>query len=103
MFNYVMKIGGKLSSDEFEARINPVVLRLFASQDRQMRVSLLDNLPLMIDHFSQKLVTDKIFPQIVCAFCTLYIPSADYTTDNRLLGHCTHCSRTNGQGSIDTH
>ena len=68
MLTYVMKIGNSLSDDEFQARINPVVLRLFASQDRQMRVSLLDNLPLMIDHFPQKLVTDKIFPQVVCSF-----------------------------------
>lgn len=65
MFSYVMKIGQKLPDDEFQSRLNPVILRLFASQDRQMRVSLLDNLPLMIDHFSQKLVTDKIFPQVV--------------------------------------
>ena len=65
MFNYVMTIGKRLSSDEFEARLNPAILRLFTSPDRQMRVSLLDNLPLMIDHFSQKAVTDKIFSQVV--------------------------------------
>ena len=65
MFNYVMTIGKKLSSDDFESRLNPVILRLFTSPDRQIRVSLLDNLPLMIDHFTQKVVTDKIFPQVV--------------------------------------
>lgn len=65
VFGYVMKIGQKLSDDEFETRLNPVLLRLFASPDRQIRVCLLDKLPQMIDHFSQKLVTDKIFPQVV--------------------------------------
>ena len=66
VFGFVMKIGTKLSDEEYEARINPVILRLFGSPDRQMRVCLLDNLPLMIDHLSQKIVTDKIFPQLVC-------------------------------------
>ena len=65
MFNYVMTIGKKLSSDDFDSRLSPVILRLFSSPDRQMRVSLLDNLPMMIDHFTQKVVTDKIFPQVV--------------------------------------
>ena len=65
MLTYVMKIGKSLSDEEFQSRLNPVILRLFASQDRQMRVSLLDNLSSMIDHFPQKLVTDKIWPQVV--------------------------------------
>ena len=65
VFGFVVKIGTKLSDDEYESRITPVIIRLFASPDRQMRVSLLDQLPSMIDHFSQKLVTDKIFPQLV--------------------------------------
>lgn len=65
VFGYVMKIGAKLSEDEYESRITPVVVRLFASPDRQMRVCLLDHLPSMIDHLSQKIVNDKIFPQMV--------------------------------------
>ena len=66
VFDFVLKIGSKLSDDEYESRLNPVIIRLFASPDRQIRVSLLDNLPRMIDHLSQKTVTEKIFPQIVC-------------------------------------
>lgn len=65
VFNFVMKISEKLSNDEFETRMTPVIVRLFASPDRQIRVSLLDNLPRMIDRLSQKTITDKIFPQMV--------------------------------------
>ena len=65
VFGYIIKIGSKLSDDEYESKITPVIIRLFASPDRQMRVSLLDQLSSMIDRFSQKLVTDKIFPQLV--------------------------------------
>lgn len=61
----VMKIAGGLPSDEFESRVTPVVVRLFGNPDRALRVSLLDGLPLIIERLSQKVVNDKIFPQLV--------------------------------------
>jgi SCY1-like protein 1 len=65
VFSVVMKISKKLSDDEFESKVTPAVVRLFSSPDRAIRVSLLDNLPLMIDRLPQKVVNDKIFPQMV--------------------------------------
>ncbi|CAK4033088.1 inactive serine threonine- kinase scy1 [Lecanosticta acicola] len=67
-FSLVMRIATTLSEDEYDTQITPVVVRLFTSPDRALRVCLLDNLPLMIDHLSQKIVTDKIFPQMVTGF-----------------------------------
>lgn len=61
----VLKIGSKITEEEYDARITPVIVRLFSLPDRAMRVCLLENLPLMIDHLSQKVVNDKIFPQMV--------------------------------------
>ncbi|MCJ1403456.1 hypothetical protein MMC11_006679 [Xylographa trunciseda] len=71
VFNFILKIGSKLSDEEYETRLNPVIVRLFASPDRQIRVSLLVSLPQMIDHLSQKVVTDKIFPQLITGFTDL--------------------------------
>ncbi|KAF2184272.1 ARM repeat-containing protein [Zopfia rhizophila CBS 207.26] len=68
VFGTVMQIGAKLSDDEYETQITPVVVRLFANPDRAIRVCLLDNLPLMIDRIAQKIVNDKIFPQMVTGF-----------------------------------
>lgn len=65
VMSLIMRIGTKLTEDEFNAKLTPVILRLFTSPDRALRVSLLDNLPGMIDRLSQKTVNDKIFPQIV--------------------------------------
>lgn len=65
VFALVMRISSKLSDEEYDAQITPVVVRLFGSPDRALRVCLLDNMPLMIDHLPQKIVTDKIFPQMV--------------------------------------
>ena len=67
-FSLVMKIASKLSEDEYDSQITPVIVRLFTSPDRALRVCLLDNLPRMIDHLSQKLVSEKIFPQMVTGF-----------------------------------
>lgn len=61
----ILKIGKTLSSDEYTAKLTPVIVRLFANPDRALRVCLLDNLPLMIDNLPQKLVNDKIFPHMV--------------------------------------
>lgn len=69
VFSLVMRIGRKLSDEEYEATITPVVVRLFSSPDRALRVCLLDNLPQMIDHLPQKIVTNNIYPQMVgCVF-----------------------------------
>lgn len=70
-FALVIKIAAKLSDDEYETLVTPVIIRLFANPDRALRVCLLDNLPSMIDHLSQKIVTDKIFPQMVTGFADL--------------------------------
>lgn len=64
-FGVVMKIVTKLSNDDFEAKVQPVVIRLFGNPDRAIRVCLLDSLPLMIDRLPQKVVNDKIFPNLV--------------------------------------
>ncbi|KAJ5185774.1 hypothetical protein N7491_006357 [Penicillium cf. griseofulvum] len=63
-----MKIGAKLSADEFNAKLTPVIIRLFGNPDRALRVCLLDNLPLMIDNLPQRIVNDKIFPQMTSGF-----------------------------------
>ncbi|PQE32128.1 putative kinase family protein [Rutstroemia sp. NJR-2017a WRK4] len=71
VFEVVMKISTKLTDEDFEAKVTPVVVRMFGSPDRAIRVCLLDNLPLMIDRLPQKIVNDKIFPQMVTGFTDL--------------------------------
>ena len=64
----VMRIGSKLSSDDYDSKITPVIIRLFSNPDRAIRVCLLDNLPNMIDNLSQKTINDRVFPQLVTGF-----------------------------------
>lgn len=67
VISLIMRLSTKLSEDEYSSQITPVIVRLFQSPDRALRVALLESLPLMIDHLSQKVVTDKIFPPMVSA------------------------------------
>ncbi|KAF2100527.1 ARM repeat-containing protein [Rhizodiscina lignyota] len=71
VFGIVMKIGQRLTDEEYESQITPVIVRLFTLPDRAIRVCLLDNLPLMIDHLPNKIVNDKIFPQMVTGFADI--------------------------------
>lgn len=100
-----LKIGSKLSADEFNAKLTPVIVRLFGNPDRALRVCLLDNLPLMIDNLPQKIVNDKIFPQMVSdpAPGVLFAPTNLDYLDLRLYGYCSRGSRTDGQGCSVCH
>ncbi|KAF4548049.1 Hypothetical protein D9617_32g091690 [Elsinoe fawcettii] len=71
VISLIMRFSQKLGEDEYATQITPVVIRLFQNPDRALRVALLESLPLMIDHLSQKIVTDKIFPQMVTGFSDL--------------------------------
>lgn len=82
-FGVVMKISAKLSNDDFEARVQPVVIRLFGNPDRAIRVYLLDSLPLMIDRLPQKVVNDKIFPSIVSTISGMMLPETDAASRSR--------------------
>lgn len=84
-----IKIGSKLSADEFNAKLTPVIVRLFGNPDRALRVCLLDNLPMMIDNLPQKVVNDKIFPQMVSPNIILFEDQTDISLDVRLHGCCS--------------
>lgn len=71
----VLKIAAKLSNEDFDAKITPFIVRAFANPDRAIRVCLLDSLPLMIERLQQKMVNDKIFPQIVSNLSPLPVAS----------------------------
>ena len=64
----MIKIAAKLTNDDFDAKVTPAIVRLFGNPDRAIRVCLLDNLPHMVDRLSQKVVNDKIFPQLLSGF-----------------------------------
>lgn len=68
VFDAVLRIGEKLSDEEWESSITPAVVRMFSLPDRATRVFLLNNLHRMIDHLSKQVINNKIFPDMVTGF-----------------------------------
>ncbi|KAF9933442.1 hypothetical protein FBU30_005476 [Linnemannia zychae] len=64
----IVKIGSNLDEQEYEALISNVLVKMFASTDRSIRLSLLENLSGFIDRINKKVVNDKIFPSMALGF-----------------------------------
>ncbi|KAI7906564.1 uncharacterized protein BX663DRAFT_427236 [Cokeromyces recurvatus] len=64
----IVKVGDHLSDEEYEAIMIEPIIRMFASPDRAIRISLLENMPKFISHMSNKMVTNQVFPNIATGF-----------------------------------
>ncbi|KAL1377690.1 hypothetical protein pipiens_016093 [Culex pipiens pipiens] len=64
----MFKLGRLLDEVEYQKRIVPCVVKLFASTDRVTRSRLLQQLELFIGHLQTGVVNDQIFPQIAHGF-----------------------------------
>ncbi|KAF9141463.1 hypothetical protein BGX30_004760 [Mortierella sp. GBA39] len=64
----IVKIGATLEEQEYEALITNVLVKMFASTDRSIRLSLLENLSGFIERINKKVVNEKIFPSMALGF-----------------------------------
>ena len=65
VYAIIVSIGEKISDDDFERDIQPVVVRMFASPERGIRMCLLESLGRVIERLNAKVVNDKVFPNMV--------------------------------------
>lgn len=68
ILNPVFKLGTNLESDEYVKVIVPCLVKLFASNDRNARFKLLNQVEHFVKHLSDKLVNDEVFPHIQNGF-----------------------------------
>ncbi|KAI8883737.1 hypothetical protein K501DRAFT_333114 [Backusella circina FSU 941] len=64
----IVKVGDHVSDEEYTSIIIEPIVRMFASPDRAIRVSLLENMPKFIHHMTNKMVTNQIYPNIATGF-----------------------------------
>jgi SCY1-like protein 1 len=65
----ILKIGSKLENQkEFDEYVGPAVIKLFASTDRAIRVTLCENIGQFMGNLNEKTVTEKIFPNLAIGF-----------------------------------
>lgn len=68
VFGTALKISAPLTPEEWQASVSPCVLRMFASPDRQTRLLLLNNLQTIVDHLPDRVINDKVFPEMLVGF-----------------------------------
>lgn len=64
----ILSMSSELKQDEYEKLVLPSVLRAFSSPDRAMRMAVLEGLPTFIDRIEKRVVTDKIWPNLLTGF-----------------------------------
>ncbi|OAD56922.1 N-terminal kinase-like protein [Eufriesea mexicana] len=64
----LLQLGCQLPDIEYQRKVVPCVVKLFASNDRQTRLRLLQQLDRFVDHLQPATVNEAIFPQVVKGF-----------------------------------
>ncbi|KAI3800028.1 hypothetical protein L1987_35335 [Smallanthus sonchifolius] len=63
-----LKMGAWLSSEEFNNKVLPTIVKLFASNDRAIRVGLLQHIDQYGESFTAKLVDEQVYPHVATGF-----------------------------------
>ena len=64
----LLKIGKMLSAEEYRQVVLPSVKTWFSSNDRSLRISLLQNMEHFAEHLTPSLVNENIFPSLLNGF-----------------------------------
>ena len=64
----LLQLGCQLPDTEYQRRVVPCVVKLFASNDRATRLRLLQQLDRFVDHLQPATVNEAIFPQVAKGF-----------------------------------
>ncbi|KAJ6884428.1 N-terminal kinase-like protein [Populus alba x Populus x berolinensis] len=64
----LLKMGSWLSSEEFSVKVLPTIVKLFSSNDRAVRVSLLQHIDQYGESLSAQVVDEQVFPHVATGF-----------------------------------
>ncbi|XP_076877482.1 N-terminal kinase-like protein [Brachyhypopomus gauderio] len=64
----LFKVGKYLSAEEYQQKIIPVIVKMFSSTDRAMRIRLLQQMEQFIQYLNEPAVNSQIFPHVVHGF-----------------------------------
>ncbi|XP_076234122.1 N-terminal kinase-like protein yata [Calliopsis andreniformis] len=64
----LLQLGCQIPDTEYQKRVVPCVVKLFASNDRATRLRLLQQLDRFVDHLQPATVNEAIFPQVARGF-----------------------------------
>ncbi|CAN0877207.1 N-terminal kinase-like protein [Linum grandiflorum] len=64
----LLKMGSWLSAEEFTVKVLPTIVKLFASNDRAIRVSLLQHIDQFGESLSAQVVDEQVYPHVSTGF-----------------------------------
>ncbi|KAL5227705.1 hypothetical protein ABZP36_015970 [Zizania latifolia] len=64
----LLKMGSWLPADQFSAKVLPTIVKLFASNDRAIRVSLLQHIDQFGESLADQTVDEQVFPHVATGF-----------------------------------
>ncbi|RDX83532.1 putative inactive serine/threonine-protein kinase scy1, partial [Mucuna pruriens] len=64
----LLKMGSGLSAEEFRVKVLPTIIKLFASNDRAIRVGLLQHIDQFGDSLSAQVVDEQVYPHVATGF-----------------------------------
>ncbi|XP_022149841.1 probable inactive serine/threonine-protein kinase scy1 isoform X1 [Momordica charantia] len=64
----LLKMGSWLSTEEFNAKVLPTIVKLFASNDRAIRIGLLQHIDQFGESLSSQMVDEQVYPHIATGF-----------------------------------
>ncbi|XP_054453276.1 N-terminal kinase-like protein [Anoplopoma fimbria] len=81
----LFKVGKFLSAEEYQQKIIPVIVKMFSSTDRAMRIRLLQQMEQFIEYLNDAAVNSQIFPHVVHGFTDTNPAIREQTVKSMLL------------------
>ncbi|TSK28110.1 N-terminal kinase-like protein [Bagarius yarrelli] len=81
----LFKVGKYLSAEEYQQKIIPVLVKMFSSTDRAMRIRLLQQMEQFIQYLNEAAVNSQIFPHVVHGFTDTNPAIREQTVKSMLL------------------
>ncbi|KAJ1106536.1 hypothetical protein NDU88_003937 [Pleurodeles waltl] len=81
----LFKVGKFLTVEEYQQKIIPVIVKMFSSTDRAMRIRLLQQMENFIQYLNEATVNSQIFPHVVHGFLDTNPAIREQTVKSMLL------------------
>ncbi|XP_068115538.1 N-terminal kinase-like protein [Hyperolius riggenbachi] len=81
----LFKIGKYLNAEEYQQKIIPIIVKMFSSTDRAMRIRLLQQMENFIQYLNEPTVNTQIFPHVVHGFMDTNPAIREQTVKSMLL------------------
>ncbi|XP_018409826.1 PREDICTED: N-terminal kinase-like protein [Nanorana parkeri] len=81
----LFKIGKFLNAEEYQQKIIPIIVKMFSSTDRAMRIRLLQQMENFIQYLNEPTVNTQIFPHVVHGFTDTNPAIREQTVKSMLL------------------